>query len=408
MRCKGHCPKVLLWIMEEFFYISHDLTEQDRDGRIVLSYELMMEAEHQYRVKWGGGIGHCHPLPSSSNAPPCSRDTLEHIAWSEPDSKTLEHLVWSVYDGVLSPGPMPKLTGPKTYNQVTRRLAAKVFWGLQVCCPARTSAQFDESSLVRKIRSVVFTQPLSETVRKADVVEMASLKREGMEEGAVGGDVGLDTDPDTHPMAWMRNRQMCYDDEMINFWPLLHPLMDGGGTAMRHLTCHLLSTWEWSSAMHPTSCPPTPTNMEIGRWLPLDRDDCEVSREDLWTEAYACCLQCIAEASTGRSWIAEGEGMTPRISPLTQAFLSTVGRQLNPAILWECWPRKHDIVPRQPTNEIQARITHCLDQVAMRSPSNIAWDIFVWPDTNKDCWGEDCLPYSLGSTVDLSSQMLGI
>ena len=51
VRHKGHCPKVLLWIMEEFFYISHDLMEQDRDGRVVLSYELMMEAEHWFRIK---------------------------------------------------------------------------------------------------------------------------------------------------------------------------------------------------------------------------------------------------------------------------------------------------------------------------------------------------------------------
>ena len=51
VRHEGHCPKVLLWIMEEFFYISHDLTEQDHDGRVILSYKLMMEAEHRYRVK---------------------------------------------------------------------------------------------------------------------------------------------------------------------------------------------------------------------------------------------------------------------------------------------------------------------------------------------------------------------
>ena len=44
--CEGHHPKVLLWIMEEFFYILHDLTEEDRDGHIILSYELMMEVEH--------------------------------------------------------------------------------------------------------------------------------------------------------------------------------------------------------------------------------------------------------------------------------------------------------------------------------------------------------------------------
>ena len=120
VRREGHRPKVLLWIMEEFFYISHDLTNQDRDGRVVLSYELMMEAKHRFRVKWGGSIGCHHTSPSSGNSPPCSRDTLECVAWSKPDSRTLERLVWSVYDGILSPGPTPKLTGPETYNQVTK------------------------------------------------------------------------------------------------------------------------------------------------------------------------------------------------------------------------------------------------------------------------------------------------
>ena len=84
---------------------------------------------------------------------------------------------------------------------MTRRLVAKVFWGPQVRCPARTSAQFDEPSPVRKVRSVVFAQPPSEIARKADVAEMASPKREGTEEGAVGGDAEVDADPDRHPMA---------------------------------------------------------------------------------------------------------------------------------------------------------------------------------------------------------------
>ena len=183
VRCEGHRPKVLLWIMEEFFYISHELMDQDRDGRVVLSYELMIEAEHRFMVKWGGGVGCRCPSPSSSNAPPCSWDTLECVAWSEQDSKTLERLVWSVYDGLLSPGPTPKLTGPETYNQVTRCLAAKVFWGLQVCCPARTSAQFDEPSPVRKVRSVVFAQPTSESARKTEAMNTATQKRGGRRKG---------------------------------------------------------------------------------------------------------------------------------------------------------------------------------------------------------------------------------
>ena len=51
VQCEGHRPKVLLWIMEEFFHISHDLTDMDCDGRVVLCYELMIEAEHRFRIK---------------------------------------------------------------------------------------------------------------------------------------------------------------------------------------------------------------------------------------------------------------------------------------------------------------------------------------------------------------------
>ena len=192
---------------------------------------------------------------------------------------------------------------------------------------------------------------------------------------------------------------------MISFWPLLCPLTDGGGTVTQCLVHRLLSTWQWSSITHPTSCPPAPTNMEIGRWLPLDR---EGSREDLWIEAYACCLQCVAEASAGRSWVTEGKGMAPQVSPLIQVFLSATGRCVSLSSLRECWPPKHDIVPRQLMNKVRAHITHCLDQVAMRSPSTTAWDIFAWPESNKSYWKEDCLPYSPGSMVDLSSRMLGI
>ena len=84
----------------------------------------------------------------------------------------------------------------------------------------------------------------------------------------------------------------------------------------------------------------------------------------------------------------------PQVSPLAQAFLSAMGRCVSPSILQECWPPKHDIVPRQPMNEVWAHITHCLDQVAKRSPLNITWDIFMWPESNESYWKEDCLPYS--------------
>ena len=89
----------------------------------------MIEAEHRFRIKRGGGAGCRHPSATTSNASPCPRDKLEDVAWNKPDSKTLERLVWSVYDRILSPGPTPKLTGPESYNQVTRHLTSKVFRG---------------------------------------------------------------------------------------------------------------------------------------------------------------------------------------------------------------------------------------------------------------------------------------
>ena len=346
VRCEGHHPKVLLWIMEEFFYISHILTQEDHNGRIVLGYKLMKEAEHQYRIKRGGGVGHrCSPSHASS-APPCSREMLERVAWGKPDSKTLEHLVWSVYNGLLSRGPTPKLVGPESYNQVTRCLAAKVFRGLQVCCSARTSAQFDEPP-PPKVQSIILVPPQIKITRKTEAMDTASPKVEEAEEGAVVGELCLD--PDKHPMAWMRDHQCWYDEEMINFWPLLHPLTDGKGTMTQCLACHLLSMCHWSSVTHPTSCPPAPTNMEIGRWLPLNR---EGSRKYLWIEAYACSLQCVAEAATGWSWVMESEGMVPQVSPLVDAFLATTRRCVSPSILHECWPLEHTIIPRQPVDEI--------------------------------------------------------
>ena len=125
-------------------------------------------------------------------------------------------------------------------------------------------------------------------------------------------------------------------------------------------------------------------------------------------EAYACCLQRMVEASIRCSWETEGEGMVPQVSPLVQAFLTTMGRSVSPSSVRECWPSKNDIVPRQPMNIVRARITHCLDKAAMQSPSTIAWDMFTWPELNKSFWKEDCLPYSPGSMADLSTRMPGV
>ena len=231
-----------------------------------------------------------------------------------------------------------------------------------MCCPTRTSSQFDEPSLVR-VRSVVFAIPPSGVPKRSEAAEAMDTSPHKVDttvEGAVGGQA--EEDPNTHPMAWMRDCQNSYSDEMIHFWPLLRPLTDGGGMNTRHLVHHLLSTWQWSAATQTMACPPAPSNMEIGHWLPLDRQG---NKEDIWVEAYCGCLQRVAEASVRCSWETEGEGMVLKVSPLVLAFLTATGRSVNPSLVRECWPSENDIIPRQPMNPLRASITHCLDKVAM-------------------------------------------
>ena len=100
--------------------------------------------------------------------------------------------------------------------------------------------------------------------------------------------------------------------------------------------------------------------------------------------------------------------MVPQVSPLVQAFLTATGKHVSPCIVHECWPLEHNIIPRQPMDEIQALITQHLDEDAPRKPSYTAWDMFACPDSNKNKWKEDYLPYAPGTTVDLSSRMPGI
>ena len=166
-----------------------------------------------------------------------------------------------------------------------------------------------------KLQSVILVSPQSEMSRRTEDMDTASSKTEGAGEGAVGSDQQVD--PDKCPMSWMCDRQHGYDDKMIEFWPVLHPLTDGRRATAWQLARCLLSTWHWLSATYPTSCPPAPTNMEIGRWLSLDG---EGTKEDRWIEAYLSSLHCMAEAATGLSWMVEGEGMVLQASPLVQAF----------------------------------------------------------------------------------------
>ena len=220
--------------------------------------------------------------------------------------------MWSVYDGLISLGPTLKLVGPKSYNQVTRHLAAKVFRGLQIWCSVRTSAQFDELP-TPKLWSIILALPQSKIARKTEAMDTASPKTEDAGEGAVGGDQCAD--PDKYPMSWMHDHQRWYDDKMNSGPALPADRWERNHNSAAGMSPSINLALVISDPSH--LLPPTPTNMEIGRWLSLDR---EGSREDLWMEAYARSLQSVAEVATGWSWMTEDGGMVHRTAPWCKHF----------------------------------------------------------------------------------------
>ena len=150
--------------------------------------------------------------------------------------------------------------------------------------------------------------------------------------------------------------------------------MNGDEEPTRQLAHRLLSVWHWSSAVDPPTYPPVPTSMNIGYWLRESNDEDE---RQIWIEAYACALQCMAEASVGQRWIAYRGIRVPKISRLVEIFLHATGTLVSPDIIHQCWPAWHDETPVQNLDGIRWNIILKLDEIAMRCTSPIAWDQFV-------------------------------
>ena len=168
---------------------------------------------------------------------------------------------------------------------------------------------------------------------------------------------------DTQGMKWMKERQRSYRDVQLEFWLLLRPLTDGGEESTRQLACRLLSVWHWSSAVDPPTYPPVPTSMNIGHWL---RESDDEDERQLWIEAYACALQCVAEASVGRRWISYKGIRVPKISQsgwnIPTRHWNTSATQHYPSML-ATW---RDEMPLQNLEGIRRDIIHKLDEVATR------------------------------------------
>ena len=399
---------MFLWMIEEFAFILCHLPKDDRDGALVLGHELLLLVCSHCRSKRGSRRAGATPL---DRLHACSLQTLER-AMLVPDTIQLERLAWAVFDNIMGPGEVPPLSSFETYNQIVRRLARKAYKGVHMCCHACKSASFGTegtSSNMEGPESKKSTQPrhytMTQDVREEFTGSYSTFKEK---QDIAGKDQSYTpmcpVDPNTQGMKWMKECQCSYRDVQLEFWLLLRPLTDGDEEHTHQLARRLLSVWHWSSAVDPPMYPPAPTSMNIGCWLHESNNKDE---RQLWIEAYACALQCVAEASMGQRWIAYKGIRVPKISRLVEVFLHATGMRVSPDIICQCWPAQRDDTLVQNLCGIGRNIVFKLDEVATRCTSPIAWDQFAFPQMDDDCLREEALCYHPGKTLDVRTCMPG-
>ena len=325
----------------------------------------------------------------------------------------LEGMVWVVFDNIMGLGEALPLSGLEIYAQIIECLAGKAYRGQHVHCPARTSASFGAEAMSRprpggpepKKPGRPQCYSMMRDVRKEFVGLYSALKEK---QDLAGGDQSSapfhPVDPNIQGMKRMKECQHSYRDVQLDFQLLLRPLMDGGEESTHQLACRPLSMWHWSSDINLPTYPPAPTSMNIGYRLRESRGE---NKRQSWIEAYACALQCVAEASMGQRLITERGTRVPKISRLVEIFLNATGTRVSPNIIWQCLPVQHENTLVQKLGGIRHGIVHKLDEAVTQCTSSIVWDKFAFPQMDQEFWREEALCYHSGKTLHVRARMTG-
>ena len=211
-------------------------------------------------------------------------------------------------------------------------------------------------------------------------------------------------DPLLQTTRWLRSfKEQCEEDEPI-WWPLICPLTDESDTATLALAQLLMATWRWAITIStPPICLPAPTVMNIRQFLDKDTTGHRWSVQQ-WLEAYTHALQHVGEVAEGRCWRPEGEGFTPKVLPLMEAFNSMTGAWDAENCAACCWSEPPGDFPHQMDEGAYANVISYPDELATCQPSRKAWDKLVWPPVSSVhlmlCQAEH-LGYIQGHVVEL-------
>ena len=128
----GYHPKMLLYALDELFYIYSQVKNLWRaDEKVVLTYEILCISANQCTDRWNR----------------IKKTSMPHTLalLNVNDVRHLECITWAVYDGALLVGPQPKLLGDHPWCTVLAGLHKHIYRGHEdvAHCPPQMLGSWD-------------------------------------------------------------------------------------------------------------------------------------------------------------------------------------------------------------------------------------------------------------------------
>ena len=138
----GYHPKILLYMLDELFYVYAQIKNSHRDDKVVLAYEILCISANRCTDRHNG--------IEKTGVP----DALALL--NIKDTGHLEHLAWAVYDSALLVGLWPKLSGARTWCAVLAGLQRHIYRGRDNAahCPPQTLGSWDHEEQVEALHCV--------------------------------------------------------------------------------------------------------------------------------------------------------------------------------------------------------------------------------------------------------------
>ena len=197
------------------------------------------------------------------------------------DELSIERLVWVVYDGVLLPGKMPKLSGQHSWSQIIMGTFTLIYKGKKNCdhCHTCTTTSSNALQASRKARTPTLQSEVKVTPRVTSSYSGGGGMAASLNHYSEDGDhpfhqyhmshvkygspkqtvavppchmvTSLPAQKDHQVDALWRTRQWLEEceekfvkDELV-WWPLVCPLTDESNGAMYGLMQSMLAAWQW-------------------------------------------------------------------------------------------------------------------------------------------------------------------